>query len=105
MSFLQGTSLLQGLGLNHSDETCRSPTTAKSFSQKKLRPTSSLGNLIHFARDPVKVASEAVEDWYDGSTKEERVQRQALADRKQLLYLKMRMVLSPPENTRNAVAN
>ena len=91
MSFLQGTSLLQGLGFNHSDDTLRSPTSENPL-QSKLRPARSLGNLIQFARNPVKLAGEAFEDWYDGSTKEERVQRQAFADRKQLLYLKMRMV-------------
>jgi len=56
-----------------------------------LRSTSSLTNLIHFARNPLEKVGEAVENWYDGSTKEERVKRQEVADRKQLLYLKLRM--------------
>ena len=92
MPFLPSTSLLHGLGLNHEVDTCRSTPASKSPTQRRLRATSSLANLVQFARNPVGIASEAVEDWYDGSTKDERTQRQALADRKQLLYLKMRTV-------------
>lgn len=55
-----------------------------------LPSTSSIANLIHFARNPLENVGEAVENWYDGSTKEERATRQGVADRKQLLYLKMR---------------
>jgi len=92
MTFLHTTSLRPGLGLNHGDDTSPSSPARRQPARRTLRPASSLANLIHFARNPVEIASEAVEDWYDGSTKDERVRRQSLADRKQLLYLKMRTV-------------
>ena len=94
MTFLQSPSLLQGLGLNHGHEATRPRSAGKQQGQKQLRSTSSLANLIHFARNPVENVGEAVENWYDGSTKEERAERQVLADRKQLLYLKMRTATS-----------
>ena len=59
---------------------------------KALNSRSSLANLIQFARNPLENIGEAVEDWYDGSTREERTRRQVVEDRKQLLYLKMRTV-------------
>ncbi len=94
MSLLQSTPLLQGLGLSHGNDASSPEASGKQQGQRNLRPASSLANLIHFARNPVEVASEAVEDWYDGSTKEERARRQAVADRKQLLHLNMRTVRS-----------
>lgn len=92
MALLQTTSLVQGLNLSHGGDTALPQSAAKQQAQRRLRPTSSLANLIHFARNPVEITSEAVENWYDGSTREERARRQSLADRKQLLYLKMRTV-------------
>lgn len=92
MSLLQSTPLLQGLGLDHRYDPSSPKTSTKQQAQRGLRPASSLANLIQFARNPVEIASEAVEDWYDGSTKNERARRQAVADRKQLLYLKMKTV-------------
>lgn len=96
MSVLQSTPLLRGLRLNHGSDTSSPKNPTKHQAQLSLRPTRSLANLIHFARNPVETASEAVEDWYDGSTKEERVRRQAVTDRKQLLHLIMRTVRSLP---------
>lgn len=92
MPFLQSPSLLPSLALNHGDDRLRLKSAGNRSAQKSVRSASSFANLIHFARNPVEIASEAVEDWYDGSTKEERTRRQVLADRKQLLYLKMRTV-------------
>ena len=60
--------------------------------QKSLQPSSSLASLIDFVRNPTQTVGEAVENWYDGTTKEDRDRRQATDDRKQLLYLKMRTV-------------
>ena len=95
MSFLHRTSLIHGLNLSHSDDSNILPQAGSKPAGRQLRATSSLANLIHFARNPVEIASEAIEDWYDGSTKQERTQRQTLADRKQLLRLKMRTAGSP----------
>jgi hypothetical protein len=92
MSLLQSTPLLQGLRLNHNDDASTPRTIGKHHAQRSLRPAKSLANLTQFARNPVEIASEAIEDWYDGSTKDERARRQAIADRKQLLNLKMQTV-------------
>ncbi|KAL6716529.1 Lipase 5 [Lecanora helva] len=94
MPFLHSSSLLNTLGLDHGSDTCRNGPAKNQSTQKTLRASSSIANLIHFARNPVQITSEAVEDWYDGSTKEERSRRQAITDRKQLLYLKMRTAIN-----------
>lgn len=73
--------------------------------QKIPRSSSSLASLIYFARNPIENVGQVVEDWYDGTTKEERARKQSLADRKQLLYLKMRMVSLPFLPKRAVVTN
>lgn len=95
MTFIQTTPLLNGLGLIHGGAESRPKSANNQQGQQSLRSTSSLANLIYFARHPVVNVGEVVENWYDGSTKEERARRQVLADRKQLLYLKLRTVSSP----------
>ena len=92
MTLIQTTPLLNGLGLIHGGAESHSKPANNQLGQQSLRSTSSLANLIHFARHPVENVGEVVENWYDGSTKEERARRQVLADRKQLLYLKLRTV-------------
>ena len=65
---------------------------------QSLRTRSSIANLVRFARQPLENVGEAFEDWYDGSTKDQRVERQNVEDRKQLLSVKLRtvgQVLSP----------
>ena len=92
MSFLRSPSLFQTLSPNHGDDVFVSNAAGKLKEQKRLRPTSSFANLIKFVRNPLENVGEAVEDWYDGTSKEERERKQAVEDRKQLLYLKMRTV-------------
>ena len=87
---LQGSLSLQGLSLAYGTDAQRPKSGGKEEGQKGLRSRSSIANLIRFARNPLENVGEIVEDWYDGSTKEERKERQEMADRMQLLYLKMR---------------
>ena len=61
----------------------------------------SIPNLLQFVRDPFGNVGVAVEDWLDGSTKEERAKQQVVEDRKQLLYLKMRTVSVPSSSLIN----
>ena len=97
MSLLPSPGLLQNLvhgpGTRNKGDSGRTEKWQESEQkQSLLKKKSSLAHLIQFARNPVEHVSEAVENWYDGSTKEERTHRQTLEDRKQLLYLKMRLV-------------
>ena len=94
MVYFPSLPLLHTLSFNHVYEEPPTPHNGKQ-SQKILASSSSLASLVHFARNPIKNLEEAVENWYDGTTPEERARRQSLADRKQLLYLKMRMVTLP----------
>ncbi|KAI4131129.1 MAG: hypothetical protein LQ341_006386, partial [Variospora aurantia] len=55
-----------------------------------LQSKSSIARLLHFARHPVENFGGVVEDWYDGTSRQERKRRQDLEDRKQLLYIKLR---------------
>lgn len=92
MSLLQSTPFAQTFGLNYGQNTQFTDSWKEKQTQQKLRSASSFANLIHFARNPVEIAGEAMEDWYHGSTREERARCQAVADRKQLLYLKLQTV-------------
>lgn len=91
MVYVPSVPFLHSLRLNHGNDESWAPTSGKQ-NQKIRRSSSSLASLVHFARNPIQNVGEAVENWYDGTTKEERAARQSLADRKQLLHLKMQMV-------------
>ena len=91
MSYVPSVPFSHSLTLNHGNSQPKTPD-GRQQSQKLLRSSNSLAGLVKFARNPIENIGQAVENWYDGTTKEERAKRQCLADRKQLLYLKMRMV-------------
>lgn len=91
MAYIQSPPFLHSLTPNHADDEPWTSTSGKQ-NQKLRRSSSSLSRLVHFVRNPIESVGEAVENWYDGTTKEERARRQCLADRKQIIYLKMRMV-------------
>ncbi|KAI4288979.1 MAG: hypothetical protein L6R35_001761, partial [Caloplaca aegaea] len=92
MSILQSSTLLQSLTLQHGNSQ---PTPALKKSRPHTPPNalhskSSIARLLHFARHPVEKFGGVVEDWYDGTSRQERKRRQDLEDRKQLLYIKLR---------------
>ncbi|KAL8670212.1 MAG: hypothetical protein Q9168_005234 [Polycauliona sp. 1 TL-2023] len=92
MSLLQTSYLLQSLTFQHEKPQPHPPspdTASPPCSPRSLEPKTSIARLVRFARHPIENVSEVVEDWYDGSTKAERVRRQSLEDQKQLLYLKL----------------
>ncbi|KAL8947868.1 MAG: hypothetical protein Q9222_005895 [Ikaeria aurantiellina] len=89
MSLLQHSSLLQSLTLPHAKPPDLPPRTpSRPHSSKTLHPKTSVARLAQLARNPIDNVSEAITDWYDGTTKVERQRRQSLEDRKQLLYLR-----------------
>jgi len=91
MSILQHSVFLRGI--NHDHDTFFDAVVSVGKQQYDLvRPKSSLANLVHLVRNPLETVGGAVEHWRDGSTKEERVRKQNLQDKKQLLYLKLREV-------------
>ena len=94
MVSLPSLPLVHSLTLNHGHDEPQIPTSGKQI-PKKRRSSSSLTSLVQFARNPTENIGEAVENWYNGTTKDERARRQRVADRKQLLYLKMKMVSLP----------
>ena len=83
MSFLQNTTLLPSIG--HGSKT-------NGACHHQIRPRGSIASLTRLIRNPIESVGEAVEGWYDGSTKEERAQKQFIEERKQILYLKLREV-------------
>ncbi|MCJ1272214.1 hypothetical protein MMC22_012122 [Lobaria immixta] len=90
MSFLPSSKLLQTLNFGHGNNS--TPPVAngdQKAGQKPLRPKSSIANLIQFVRNPVDTVGEAVENWYEGNTKEARMKQQILQDKKQILYLRL----------------
>lgn len=90
MPLLQSAPSLLGFGHTASNEA-RLMSEPQNV-QKPIRSASSIANLIDFVRNPTQNVTQVVEKWYDGTTKEDQDQRQTLEDRKQLLYVKMRMV-------------
>ncbi|KAL8687808.1 MAG: hypothetical protein Q9218_006125, partial [Villophora microphyllina] len=90
MSLLQSVSMLQALTGIHDGAWSPEPSSSHTCPPKALRPKGSIVRLVQFARHPIDNVGEAVENWYDGTTREERNRRQSLEDRKQLLYLKLR---------------
>ncbi|KAL9129601.1 MAG: hypothetical protein Q9217_001989 [Psora testacea] len=89
MSLLTAANLFHSPSPQYSDHGSNRTISAGKDGPKPLQSKSSIANLIQFVRDPFGNAGQAVEDWLDGSTEEERAKRQAMDDRKQLLYLKM----------------
>lgn len=89
MSILQTSAFLQGFNFNHDSD--RDSVASKSSNRNTtLRPKSSLANLIRFVRNPFEGATEVVEYWQDGCTKEEKVRKRSLEDKKQILYVRLR---------------
>ena len=85
MSFLQTSALLPSLGhASKANGTCH----------QQLRSKGSIASLARLVRNPIEAVGETVEGWYDGLTKEERAQKQAIEQKRQILYLKLRDVSS-----------
>lgn len=94
MPFLQSSVLLQNLFTNHAKDSASTDLVRKhASSQKSLRSHRSLANLIEFVRNPVENVGEAVENWYEGNTKEDRRRRQSRDEQKQILYLRLQNVI------------
>lgn len=93
MSLLQTSYLLQSLTFQHAKTRQSLPgNEPRICDPREIGSKASIARLVQFARHPVENVTEALEDWYDGTTKAERDRRQSLEDRKQLLYLKLREV-------------
>ncbi|KAI4160417.1 MAG: hypothetical protein LQ342_005741 [Letrouitia transgressa] len=90
MSVLPNTSLLQSLTLSHgSDSTSSVPAQKRRSGIVPLRARSSIAAVAQFVQSPVANVGELVEDWWDGSTKSERIKRQTLEEKKQVLHLRL----------------
>lgn len=93
MSVLPNTSLLQSLTLSHgSDSTSSVPAQKRRSGIVPLRARSSIAAVAQFVQSPVANVGELVEDWWDGSTKSERIKRQTLEEKKQVLHLRLQEV-------------
>ncbi|KAL9026415.1 MAG: hypothetical protein Q9196_004918 [Gyalolechia fulgens] len=79
MAILPNSTLLHSLNFQ----------LGKPRTESNTSTGTSIARLVHLARRPVENLSQVIEDWYDGTTKDERNRRQSLEDRKQLLYLKL----------------
>ena len=94
MSFLQNSTLLSSTG--HGKPLSAPNSTGshgmESKNGRSLRSNSSIAALIQLVRNPVEIVGEAVENWYDGLTAEERAEQQRREDKKHILYLKQRNV-------------
>lgn len=93
MSVLPNTSLLRSLTLSHgSDPTSSVPAPKRRSGIVPLRARSSIATFAQFVQSPVANVGELVEDWWDGSTKSDRIKRQTLEEKKQVLRLRLQEV-------------
>ncbi|KAL8702797.1 MAG: hypothetical protein Q9201_004037 [Fulgogasparrea decipioides] len=98
MSLLQNSSLLQSLTLQHGHS--RFANVASKYdacSSRSLQPRNPIARLLQLAKHPIENVGEAVENWYDGTTDEERDKRQRFEDSKRLLYLKLQQATTSTE--------
>ena len=79
---------------NHSALAAKATETSSGQKNGKipLRSARSVAALVDFARHPVEFLGDAVSGWYDGMTKEEREQKEAVENRKRVLYITLRDV-------------
>ncbi|MCJ1401710.1 hypothetical protein MMC11_004927 [Xylographa trunciseda] len=93
MSYLQNTTLLpstRGHSILDSKPTNQAPSGKQTNGSKTLRSRGSIAALVNLVRNPVATVGEAVENWYDGLTAEERARKQQFEDTKHILYLRLR---------------
>ncbi|KAL8826039.1 MAG: hypothetical protein Q9170_007561 [Blastenia crenularia] len=89
MSLIPTSTLLHPLTFPHSKPRLSAASADSRLYSKTRRPKTPVVRLLQLVKHPIENLSEVVEDWYDGTTKEERDQRQMLEDRKQLLRIKL----------------
>ncbi|MCJ1377324.1 hypothetical protein MMC17_000418 [Xylographa soralifera] len=93
MSYLQNTTLLQstrGHSKLDSKATNQVPVGKQTNDSRSLRSRSSIAALVNLVRNPVATVGEAVENWYDGLTAEERTRKQQFEDTIHILCLRLR---------------
>lgn len=94
--FLQDTTLLPST-LKHGKPLKGLKVSSQTQSQaRNLRSKSSIASLVSAARNPVAAIGDVLDGLRDGLTKEERVERQKLENKKQLLYIRLRNVSVKP---------
>ncbi|MCJ1394261.1 hypothetical protein MMC18_007139 [Xylographa bjoerkii] len=107
MSYLQNTTLLQstkGHSILDSNPTNQGPLGKQNNSSQTLRSRGSIAALVNLVRNPVATVGEAVENWYDGLTVEERARKQQLENTKHILYLRLRSATTY-DDWKNAATN
>ena len=67
-----------------------------------LRSTRSIAKLIDLVRNPIENVGEAVENWYEGSTRAERARQQKRDEARQIWYLRLGNVGAPGQTPRES---
>ncbi|KAI9860870.1 MAG: hypothetical protein M1830_006216, partial [Pleopsidium flavum] len=90
MSFLQDATLLPNT-LQHG-KSIKEKNLAVHIQphRQQLRSKGSIASLVSIVRNPVATVGDAFEGFRDGLTKEERVEKRRVEDKKQILYLRLR---------------
>jgi TAG lipase/steryl ester hydrolase/phospholipase A2/LPA acyltransferase len=96
MSFLQDTTLLPCTAQQGNPLRRLKPASTSQSQGRQLRSKGSIASLVSAARHPVAAIADVLDGLRDGLTKEERVERQRLENKKQILYIRLRDVSVKP---------
>ena len=92
MPFLHSPAVLQNLPAGHGRPTAVQETQQRTKQGPLLRSTRSIAKLIDLVRNPIDNVGEYVENWYEGTTKEERARQQKHDEARQIWSLRLRDV-------------
>lgn len=87
MSFLHDTTILPTT-LQHG----KAASLSRKHNQQQLRSNGSIASLISAVRNPVATIGDVLDGIWDGLTKEERLEKQRVENKKQILYVRLRTV-------------
>lgn len=92
MPFLHSPAVLRNLPAGHGRPTEVQETQQPPKQGPVVRSTRSIAKLIDLVRNPVENVGEWVENWYEGTSKEERAKQQKRDEARQIWSLRLRDV-------------
>lgn len=89
MPFLHSPAVLRNWPAGHGNSTESQEIHSSKQRSPNLRSTHSIARLIDLVRNPIENVGELVENWYEGSTRDERAKQQNRDEARQIWYLRL----------------
>lgn len=103
---LQPSTMLQSISFGHNTASKSVTSNGKLHTLPQhfcsRRP---LAHVVKLVRHPVENVGETFDSWWDGCSKEERVRKQSVDQKKQILYLRLKEVRKATLSLDNSCAN